>query len=367
MNFSYKAHLHTQFYSVYSDSEDDVIIVENFRDVATATTDQSSHTTEFSNSSSQSIPIPSVSHYPYPESSHHSDTDESCPGPSSISHCRESSRDSFRPRSQTRFSLASAHHNVTATTGQCNALGTAPEAKVAEYDSVAIESDASLDYLLTLFQATLSKKQVSAIFDLACNDFDQTMECLLSGPDLSNILKLMSEASRNSPVIKVHIDEDEAWSDIVSFYKTSDADISRCRIRVCLNSQPAIDTGGVRCQVYTSILKQFAENQHFKLFDGPPDSLWPYYSAATRCSGMFKVLGSIVGHSILQDEIGFPHLSAACYWYIAAGEEAALQHLTLDDVGADCCYFISPVSATVYMHVLIDIHGYIATGIYVNI
>ena len=161
----------------------------------------------------------------------------------------------------------------------------------------------------------------------------------------------MSEVSRTYPVVKIHIDEDEVWSDLVSFYKTSNADISRCRIRIRLNGQPAIDTGGVRCQVYTSTLEKFSENHPFKLFDGPPNSLRPYYSAQTRCSGMFKVLGSIVGHSIFQDGIGFPYLSAACYWYMAGGEETALQYLTLDDVGADCCNFISQVSIrTIHVH-----------------
>ena len=204
---------------------------------------------------------------------------------------------------------------------------------------------------MTLFHATLSKKQISAIFDLACHDFDKTMECLLSGPDLNNILKLMSKVSKTYPVVKVRIDQDEIWSDLVSFYKTPNEDISKCRIRICLNDQPAIDTGGIRCQVYTSVLQQFSENQHpFKLFDGPPNSLRPYYSAATRSSGIFKILGSIVGHSIFQDGIGFPHLSTVSYWYIAAGEQAALQYLSLDDVGADCCNFICQVSATyVYM------------------
>ena len=79
---------------------------------------------------------------------------------------------------------------------------------------------------------------------------------------------------------------------------------------------------------------------------------------------MFKVLGSVVGHGIFQDGIGFPHLSAVCYWYIAADEETALQFLTLDDVGADCCYFISQVSATCthsYLHTI-----YVATAIYVT-
>ena len=83
----------------------------------------------------------------------------------------------------------------------------------------------------------------------------------------------MSKISKTCRIVKVHIDEDEVWSDLVSFCKMSDADISRCRIRIRLNGQPALDKGGVRCQVYTSVLQQFSENQPFKLFDGPLNSL----------------------------------------------------------------------------------------------
>ena len=120
-------------------------------------------------------------------------------------------------------------------------------------------------------------------------------------------------------------------------------DISKCCIRVHLNNQPASDTGGVRCQVYTTVLQKFRDNEIFQLLDGSPNHLWPHYSAMNTSSGLFKVLGSLVGHSISQDRISFPHFSPLCYWYIAAGEEAALQYL--NDVGADCYNFISQVSA----------------------
>ena len=267
------------------------------------------------------------------------------PGPSCST---EHSQENFRLHTSfTSNEANSSHHRVNATTGSSHDVPRAvPETGNVKFDSFPIHSDTSLDHLLTLFQGTMSKKQISAIFDLACHDFDKTMECLLSGPDLSNILKLTSKVSKTCPIVKVHIDEDDIWSDLVSFYKASNTDISRCRIRIRLNGQPAIDTGGVRRQIYTSVLQQFSENLPFKLFDGPPNSIRPHYSAATRCSGMFKVLGSIVGHSIFQDGIGFPYLSAVCYWYIAAGEEEALQYLTLDDVGADCCSFVNQVSAT---------------------
>ena len=94
-------------------------------------------------------------------------------------------------------------------------------------------------------------------------------------------------------------------------------------IRIRMFNMPAIDTGGVHCQIYTTTLREFAENKHMRLFDGPPNRLRPFYSAEARSSALFKVFGTMVGHSILPDGIGFPYFSPLCYWYIAVGEEAA--------------------------------------------
>lgn len=95
----------------------------------------------------------------------------------------------------------------------------------------------------------------------------------------------------------------------MSFYKATNIDVAKCHLRIRLHNQPAIDTGGVRGQIFTTVLHEFSENQYFHLFDGQIKNLQPHYSAATRSSGLFKVLGCIVGHSIKQDGIGFPHFT----------------------------------------------------------
>ena len=194
-----------------------------------------------------------------------------------------------------------------------------------------------------MFQDEFTEEQLATILNLAGNNFDDAMECVLTGLNLETILKLMQKVSKTYPIVKLGMDDDDAWTDLVSFYKVTNVDVAKCRLRIRLHNQPAIDTGGVRCQVYTVILKQFSENLHFHLFDGPVNHLRPHYSAANRSSGLFKVLGCIVGHSIMQDGIGFPHFSPLCYWYIVGGEEVALQYLTPDDVGSDCCELISKV------------------------
>ena len=51
----------------------------------------------------------------------------------------------------------------------------------------------------------------------------------------------------------------------------------------------------------------------------------------------------------MQDGIGFPYLSLLCYWHIASGEQVALQYLTLNDVGTDCCEWISSIRYYIFI------------------
>ena len=119
-------------------------------------------------------------------------------------------------------------------------------------------------------------------------------------------------------------------------------------IRVVFNGSPVIDTGGVRRQVFSDVFQHFAENKYVQMFEGPPHFLRPICSAESRSSGMLKVLGTMIAHTIAQDGLGFPYLSPLCYWYLVAGEERALDHLTLVDVGADVRSLVSKVCNIVF-------------------
>ena len=44
------------------------------------------------------------------------------------------------------------------------------------------------------------------------------------------------------------------------------------------------------------------------LFEGPQHSVEPICTAESQLSGLFKILGKMVGHSIIQEGIGFPFL-----------------------------------------------------------
>ena len=147
-----------------------------------------------------------------------------------------------------------------------------------------------VDDVFTMFAGKLKPKQIMCTYRLCDDSFDATVECLLEGPTLDSLLKTLNRKYKKMPVTKLYLDQDDMWSDTVAFYKSPSC-LLQNQIRIVLNHQPAVDTGGVRRHVFTEVFGQFADNKSIKLFDGLPHSLRPRYSAESRCSGLFKVLG----------------------------------------------------------------------------
>ena len=63
-------------------------------------------------------------------------------------------------------------------------------------------------------------------------------------------------------------------------------------------------------------------------------------------SGLFRLLGTMVAHSIAQVGVGIPYFSPACFWYMAKGEERAVEYVSTADVGADVASLITKVGMT---------------------
>ena len=62
--------------------------------------------------------------------------------------------------------------------------------------------------------------------------------------------------------------------------------------------------------MFTETYQDFAENKHIKLFDGKISNLRPVSGSFARQSGLFKVLGTMIAHSITMDGLVF-HISAS--------------------------------------------------------
>ena len=201
-----------------------------------------------------------------------------------------------------------------------------------------------VDRLLAIFQTKFTKMQISAILNLAKQNIQLAEECLITGPTLQKILELWHTNCQHFHSNMVEIDQSTECADLISFYRKTNIDFSCHSTMFRLKNQPAIDCGGVRRHIYTSVLKKLSQNNKCYLFQGPTNHLRPFYNAHTAETEIFKVLGMIVGHSIIQEGIGFPYLSPLCYWYIAAGRKVAMKHYTDDDTGEDCSYFVTRVS-----------------------
>lgn len=205
-----------------------------------------------------------------------------------------------------------------------------------------LSSEHSVEGLLILFKETFSVQQIDLVWYLSNNDFEMAFECLSSGPTLDSLLHVQSLQHLGKKPFKVYVDLEDKWADLISVYKVPDFDFGR-PIRIIMEGAPAIDQGGMRCEVFTDVYSSFAANEFVQLFEGTPTCLRPLYTAEARSSGLFKVLGQMIAHSISMDGVGFPHLSPTCYWYIAEGEDRALQFVEEGDVGADVYHLVKKV------------------------
>ena len=79
------------------------------------------------------------------------------------------------------------------------------------------------------------------------------------------------------------------------------------------------------------------------MFHGNKHRLCPHYSP--QLLPLFKILGTIIVHSLLQGGPGFPYLSPYVYWYLATGsEEMALSYVSPQDLTVNVTEVIEKVS-----------------------
>ena len=165
--------------------------------------------------------------------------------------------------------LASGSHNTTSSSEQTvrNAeLQSTPHGSEFQPDVDRSQSHSSADNhdgevdrlkLQEVFGDRLSTEQTASVYKISGEKFAASMECLLSGPTLESILIIMNRCHAEQPMIKVDINSTEAWEDAIALYKSSRLDLSK-QIRVRINDQPAIDVGGVRAQLYSTVFDLFA-------------------------------------------------------------------------------------------------------------
>ena len=150
--------------------------------------------------------------------------------------------------------------------------------------------------------------------------------------ELENAMKplLMKLAIKSS--IKIEVDPSDLLTDCVAFYKGPKFNPQH-PLRVTFIGQPALDSGGVKRQMYTDLFKEMVSKDQLKIFEGPTNNLLFNYNQTALSCGLYKMLGQMVAHSICQGCGGFPYLAPPMYYYIATSDiNQASAYASIKDV-----------------------------------
>ena len=195
---------------------------------------------------------------------------------------------------------------------------------------------AGIDHLCQMFPH-ISQSALQYIYELSRANLASECDCILCGPSLDSLVSLISSRVLTNEVDErtLRIDSNEQEGDelvecVLAFYKGPRYD-PHCGVRVFLSGQPAVDTGGVRRQVFSHIFERLAFSDRLSLFDGPPDRRRPAYRISSLSAGVMRLVGRMLGHSIILDQVGFPYLSPTCYYAMVGDQDQALLLCTPED------------------------------------
>ena len=211
-----------------------------------------------------------------------------------------------------------------------------PSRPEADTPPTAVYDETGVMQLVQMFPTT-SESVTRYIYDLSRGDLACAADCILSGPCFETLIALISSVvlTGDGEGRKLKIDDNEQEGDdlaecVLAFYKGPRYD-PHCGIRVSLCGQPAIDTGGVRRQVYSQVFERVAFSDRLCLFDGPLDRRRPAFRISSLSAGVMRLVGRMIGHSILLDRLGFPYLSPVCYNVMVGRQDQALLLCTPED------------------------------------
>ena len=200
------------------------------------------------------------------------------------------------------------------------------------------DQQCSLEKLITLFKGRLKTIPILQVY---CDDFEASMECMLGGPILAHIITLLNNSFEQQSSVKIKVDADDVWQDIVVNYKSPAVDL-RKKLQVRVHNQPAIDTGGVCRQVYDTVFNEYVSNKHIK----PSHSCRPTCTVESRSCDLFNSLGLLIVLPRTVWDFHICHQHATGIWWVVKKK-----HISLCDVGADTAAVVSQVhTGNNYIH-----------------
>ncbi len=174
---------------------------------------------------------------------------------------------------------------------------------VASSSSVGGDSVDQID-VLTRVLPGVPKNSLKFLLDISSGDANQVSNLFLEdggGLSMSCLVEFMrSSLLLDGVVRRLILDEyddqqpDSLTQEAIAFYKGSRFD-QRCEIRIRINDQPVVDTGGARRQFFNDDFANIATSQQLRLFEGTANRLRPVFR---QSSISMSLVGKMVGHRI---------------------------------------------------------------------
>ena len=90
-------------------------------------------------------------------------------------------------------------------------------------------------------------------------------------------------------------------------------------------------------------LNSLTDFEKLGLFDGQPDHRRPAFKMSNLSLGIFKILGQMIGHSLLLDCQGFPFLSECMYYSLVGQVDKATTLISMNDLSENVKSIIEQV------------------------
>lgn len=204
----------------------------------------------------------------------------------------------------------------------------------SEFDELKFEQ------LYQMF-SNFSRETIDLILELTSCNSAKTVEILLGGIKPHDVLEQLSQHLLKKDSITLSVDDESAVGDAIAYYKKRDVDLTH-PLRIKYSA--GLDAGGLSRQFYSDVMLHIKDKMN--AFEGPVATcLIPAYSSQVLASGILKILGRIVVHSLLQGGPGFPFLAPYVYKYITTENiDQAFEDVTLSVLPTPVANMIYAVS-----------------------
>ena len=219
-----------------------------------------------------------------------------------------------------------------------------------DFESPSRSPALSLESLHREFPS-FSMSDITVIYEITNCNYYSTQD-FLKNTTLDNLLRLlyssfMHFSTEESPKITIFQSSspEELTEVFLGFYKSSRFVKNAC-VRVAIEGNQVIDSGGVRRQLYDQVFQAIAKG-HYCIFEGPLERLCPVVKPCNIVSGLLKNFGKAVAHSLIMDHVGFPYLSPPLFYYLIGQEDVAITMLRESDVSGQAEYVVAKVKINV--------------------